>query len=333
MPPHHGGNLSAAQQEFGLPPGGWVDLSTGINPIPYPEVDLDSGALTNLPQQHKLDELLAAAATAYDVSSSYSVAAGPGSQAILQILPALRARSRVAVLSPTYEEHTLTWRQLGHSVVEIESLESLGDADVLVVVNPNNPDGTIIGTSELTTISTHLASKDGWLIVDEAFADTVPEVGILSRPQLHNTITVRSFGKFFGLAGLRLGFAAGAPEVVDAVSERLGPWAVSGPALEIGIRALGDRDWINATKARLAASRKQLDQVLDLAKLNIIGGTDLFRLVDTPAAQSIYRQLGQAGILVRRFERHPNWLRFGLAGSDEILQQLADALAEASTDA
>lgn len=322
----HGGDLVLAGKEFGAPHGGWLDLSTGINPYPYPDITFAESAVTRLPQRDAMDALLSAARAAYQIAAAADLAAGPGSQSILQLLPNLRAPCTVAVLGPTYDEHALTWGRQGHRVVEYSSIEAAAGADVVVVVNPNNPDGRIAGKTELIGTACELARKDGWLILDEAFADIAPEISLAPDLDLPNTIVVRSFGKFFGLPGLRLGFAAGAPRLIQALARQLGPWAVSGPAIEIGRRALNDRDWIEATRARLASARQELDAVLQATGMTVVGGTDLFRLVETLDAQQIYRRLGQLGIFVRRFDHHPDWLRLGLPGSGAALHRLATAL-------
>ena len=269
---------------------------------------------------------MAAARRAYGIPPAAGLAAGSGSQALFQLLPAMRTRCRVAVVAPTYEEHAVAWRRLGHVVDEVGSLGKCPDADVVVVVNPNNPDGRTTDRETLARAAEELARRGGWLVVDETFADVAPDVSLASAPGLPNTLIVRSFGKFFGLPGLRLGFVAGPPTLVDGIARRLGPWAVSGPALEIGRRALADADWIVRTRARLAEMRLQLDSVLSGAGLTLVGGTDLFRLVETAGARDLSHRLGRAGILVRSFDRHPIWLRIGLPPSADAQQRLSAEL-------
>ena len=324
--PRHGGDLAAARRTFGSPPCGWLDLSTGVNPWPYPYGVIGPETLTRLPQGDAMEALLAAAREAYRIGPASGLAAAPGSQALFQLLPAMRTRCRVAVVAPTYEEHAVAWRCLGHVVDEVGSLGKCPDADVVVVVNPNNPDGRTTDRETLARAAEELARRGGWLVVDETFADVAPDVSLASTPGLPNTLIVRSFGKFFGLPGLRLGFVAGPPTLVDGIARRLGPWAVSGPALEIGRRALADTDWIVRTRARLAEMRLQLDSVLSGAGLTLVGGTDLFRLVETAGARDLSHRLGRAGILVRSFDRHPGWLRIGLPPSADALQRLSAEL-------
>lgn len=332
LPVRHGGDLSAARRAFGTPEGGWLDLSTGVNPWPWPCGDIDPETLTRLPQEDALEALLAAARRAYGIPPDSGLVAAPGSQALIQALPAMRPRSRVAVLAPSYEEHAVAWRGLGHAVDEVATLADCRDADVVVVVNPNNPDGRVTNPVTLAGVAERLAARGGWLVVDETFADVAPRASLASNPGPANTLIIRSFGKFFGLPGLRLGFIAGPPALTDSIVRRLGPWAVSGPALDIGRRALADAEWAAGTRQRLEAMRRKLDAVLAEGGLTVVGGTDLFRLVETPAARDLHRGLGRVGILVRSFERHPCWLRVGLPSSAEALQRLSAELKKALPD-
>lgn len=325
--PAHGGGLSEATARFGAPAAEWLDLSTGINPKAYSDLAVSPAGWARLPGVDVLGGLLAAARAAYGAPSGAGLCAAPGTQAILQVLPdVIGGGGDVAVVSPTYGEHAHIWRGAGRKVVEVAGLEEVGDAAVVVIVNPNNPDGKRVAPDELAAVRQRLAARGGVLVIDEAFADVTPEISMVSRSGEDGLLILRSFGKFFGLAGLRLGFAVGPNELIKALCARLGPWAVSGAAIEIGARALADAGWIAATRRNLAAARARLDEVLTRAGLEIIGGTDLFRLVAVDDASAIHERLGQAGVLVREFADHPTWLRFGLPGDDEGLKRLARAL-------
>jgi len=324
--PVHGGDLSGAAARFGRPAAGWLDLSTGINPCPYPHTQTSLEAMARLPSSAALDGLLAAARAAYGFPPEAGLCVAPGTQAILQALPGISGPADVAVVSPTYGEHAHIWRRAGNRVSEIDSPDQAGDARIVVVVNPNNPDGRLTRPGRLDDLRAALVAKDGLLIVDEAFADVAPGISLASVTSRKGLLVLKSFGKFFGLAGLRLGFAAGHADLTDALAARLGPWAVSGPALEIGARALADADWIAATRAALARSRERLDSLLVSHGLHIVGGTDLYRLVRCDESGAVFRRLAEAGILVRDFPDRPGWLRFGLPGSDTDFDRLDRAL-------
>ena len=323
---YHGGDLREAEALFGRPEAGWLDLSTGINPKPYPNTGTCSASWRQLPQASELKTLLDSARRYYGVSQSTDIAAAPGSQAILQQLPTLFSAGTVAVVGPTYAEHAKLWIEHGHQVTTVTDLSEADGADIVVVVNPNNPDGRTTSPAELLGRAQGLSKKSGLLIVDEAFADLDPAVGILPLVQSEPVLAIRSFGKFFGLPGVRLGFAAGAPEAVARIRHRLGPWAVSGPALEVGARALADSEWIERTRAYLDERAGALDDVLSASGLRVVGGTALFRLIEDSAASEMFERLGRAGIFVRRFHDHPDRLRFGVPGTAQDLQTLKRAL-------
>jgi len=331
--PRHGGDLAFATARYGAPVGGWLDLSTGINPRPYADTAIAPEALTRLPQSAAMDELLAAARRCYRVPDGAAVVAAPGSQALLQWLPTLAQPSLVAVVAPTYSEHARAWAAggtaAGHRMVEVAGLADAAAADVIVVVNPNNPDGRIFPAAELLDLARGRAGRGGFLVVDEAFADVAPDASVVPRLGDAPVVALRSFGKFFGLAGLRLGFAVGAPALIAGLERKLGPWAVSGPAVEIGARALADDAWIAATRTGIGDRRRRLDHVLAAAGLDVVGGTDLFRLVDDARAADVFIRLGRAGILVRDFADRPTWLRFGVPGRDADLGRLQRALSSA----
>lgn len=324
----HGGDLTAAEAEFGRPDSPWLDLSTGINPYPYPAPNFSEGALTRLPQAADLAALLAAAREAYGWAADLPVVAGPGSQAMIQLLPYLRFRRTVAVLTPTYGEHVYLWERAGHEVHEIEGLSDaeIDGADVVVVVNPGNPTGAITPPERLAEIEAQLQAREGLLVIDEAFADVAPEAAYGSRLSARGTVVLRSFGKFFGLAGLRLGFAAGDAEMVSELAGELGPWPVSGHAIEAGVAALGDVAWISSMRMRLSVEAARLDKLLTRHGFTVIGGTDLFRTARHPGAGSVHQALARAGVWTRPFDEADDQLRFGLPQGDAGYQRLAAAL-------
>lgn len=323
-PAYHGGDLREAEALFGVPDAGWLDLSTGINPTAYPDTHVSPEAWHRLPQPTAQNLLLQAARSYYGVPQDAAIVAGPGSQALLQHLPALFTPGGVAVIGPTYAEHSRLWSASGHDVTTVDDLSKAKAGDIAVLVNPNNPDGRTVDPARLVAVDGEPRRR--LLVVDEAFADTNPANSVVPRLGADPILALRSFGKFFGLPGLRLGFAIGPPGIVARLKDHLGPWAVSGAALEIGARALGDKTWIADTRSRLAERADALDRVLAAAHLKIVGGTSLFRLVEDSHAPEIFPRLGESGIFVRRFPQRPCWLRFGVPGTADDLQRLADAL-------
>ena len=329
----HGGNLGAARILFPGAPEPFVDLSTGINPNPYRVPPLSGDVFARLPDSAALANLAAKAAAAYGAPGNENRAAhivpAPGTQILLPLVAGLVPPGRAAVLSPTYAEHARAARLAGHHVVEVGEVGELGEFDVAILTNPNNPDGQLFAKEELAAVAGKLASRGGLLLVDEAFMDVGPPAASLAgEVGRGNVVVLRSFGKFFGLAGLRLGFALAAPDLAGRIAARLGPWAVSGPALAVGAQALADQAWIAATRAGLAQAANRLDGILTASGLDIVGGTTLFRLIRSQAADALFQHLGRAGVFVRRFADHPQWLRFGLPAAEPDWQRLEQALTD-----
>ena len=312
----HGGDLGDIRRRHPDAPQPWIDLSTGINPLPYPVIDLPADAWSRLPSHEAEQTLLAAAAQRYRCQPSQVIAA-PGTQALIQTLPRLVARARVAIVGPTYAEHELNWRRHGHDVAVVADLEA---ADVVVVVNPDNPTGRLLPPQGLRAITARL------LIVDEAFIDLMPNEASLAGELPDNAIVLRSFGKTYGLAGLRLGFAIAPAPLAVRLRDELGPWAVSGPALSIGATALTDDTWLQAAAARLTGDARKLDALLVSAGFTVLGGTPLFRLASHPEAQEKVEDLARRGIHVRAFADRPTCVRFGLPRGDEEFRRLSAAL-------
>lgn len=319
---YHGGDIAAARAAFPGAPTPWLDLSTGINPLPYPVPEIQPAAWTALPDAGATRALEAAAARAYRAAPD-GVVAAPGTGALIGWLPHLHAARRVGVLGFTYGDHARAWRAAGAAVHTVGETDALAGFDAALVVNPNNPDGRLVAPADLAAV----AGRVGLLVVDEAFADVVPAPWSLAPAPPPNAVVLRSFGKAYGLAGLRLGFAVAQAGWAAKLRDALGPWAVSGPALAIGRRALDDDAWMEAALARLDRDAGRLDALLARHGAVIVGGTSLFRLAEVAEAAVWFAALARAGILVRPFEGRPRWLRFGLPADEAGWLRLKRALA------
>ncbi len=326
---NHGGDLADAAALAGADAAkaqDWVDLSTGINPLAYPLPSIAAEAWRRLPGRHELDALLAVAAEYYRVPGNVGIVAASGSQALLQLLPSQFAPSRVAILWPGYGGHKSAWRDGRHTVQLVDNLGA-ADGDVIVLAHPNNPDGHVSDRALLREIAARQTARRGWLVIDEAFADTIPEASAVDLAADTSTIILKSFGKFFGLAGLRLGFTIAPAAMAARMREQLGPWTVSGPAIAVGRQALADRRWQAETRAALARRAARLDALLQRAGFNVLGGTTLFRLIEADVAEALFHHLIAHRIYVRRFAHAAQWLRLGLPGSEVDFDRLAAALA------
>lgn len=321
----HGGNLAGASKKYGIPREDWLDLSTGINPLGYPVPAVTAQDWLRLPDDSN-PLLLRAASDYYETDGLLAVA---GTQAAIQALPRLRPRSRVLVSALTYNEHAHAWQRGGHAVqaVRMGDFEAhLLQADVLIVCNPNNPTGELIERAQLLEWHAAIAARGGWLIVDEAFVDTMPEASVTPLATRPGLISLRSLGKFFGLAGARVGFAFASTDLLRALEGELGPWTVSGPGQFAACAALSDRVWQAQTRDALAKAGERLSALL--ARVSVTAqGTALFQWWQDERADELHCSLARKAILTRRF-RHcePSGIRFGLPGKDEEWQRLERAL-------
>ncbi len=318
----HGGNLNDAMRRFGGVRADWIDLSTGINPVSYPIPPLSSEAWTALPSVTATARLCDIARRAYGAQAR--VVATAGAQAAIQVYPRLAPVRLARVLGPTYNEHAATLRSAGWRTEDVETPEHLAGADLAVVVNPNNPDGRRFEPHALVD----LARSVGLLIVDESFADAEPALSLAPclEAESGNIVVLRSFGKFYGLAGLRLGFAIACEPLAARIADLAGPWPVSGPAIEIASVALADTDWQRDTTQRLDQDAARLDALAADAGWRLVGGTALFRTYDTGDARAAQEKLAGHSIWSRIFPYSDSWIRLGLAGPERDWSRLESTL-------
>lgn len=314
----HGGRLAEARARFPGAPLPWIDLSTGVNPLPYPAAPADVDARARLPDPEEIGALEAVAAGAFGVAAD-SVLATAGAEAAIRLLTSVLPARQVAILEPTYGGHAEAWRAAGAAVFGVERSNRdrlIDDFDALIVTNPNNPDGAALPVDALVDLGAGAIAKDGWLIVDEAFIEASDADSLI--PRLNSQIgadgliVLRSFGKFYGLPGVRLGFVAARPQIIALLRRRLGAWPVSADAIAAGRQAYADRTWAKQTRGRLSRQTGRLDALLERSGLRVIGGTSLFRLTESEDAQTRFVRLAEAGVLTRPFDYAPQWLRFGL---------------------
>jgi len=319
----HGGNLRDAARHDGR--GDWIDLSTGINPHGYPAAAPSPSAWHRLPEPDPA--LLAAACAYYRAPQLLPVA---GTQAAIQALPRLRAPCRVAVSAPSYAEHAHHWGLHGHTrrLVAYAELEAaIDDHDVVVVVNPNNPTGATVAPERLRDWAARLHARGGWLVVDEAFGDTATGMSVAQHAAQPGLIVLRSVGKFFGLAGLRLGFVAAHHTVLTDLDDLLGPWAVSGPAQQVALQALQDIRWQQQTLASLRQSGDRMSRLLREHGI-ASAGTPLFQWWPEARPEAFHEHMAARGIWCRLFRDAARGIRVGLPAAEEEWQRLEQALQE-----
>ena len=322
----HGGALDAMRRLFPDAPQPWVDLSTGINPWPWPARERHFQGLDRLPTKEDCARCAAAMKDAFG-APEHAILAAPGSELLIRLLPSVIAPRRVAILAPSYGDHARVWRAAGCEVLETpDPLAEADSADAVVICNPNNPDGRRFEPDEVEAAHRRLTERGGWLVIDEAFADLEPDLSWAKHGGSDHLLVLRSIGKFYGLAGLRLGALIAPVDVLERMRALLGVWSVSTPALAIGAAAYSDLAWQTATRHRLAEARRRLDELLEERQCRVVGGTDLFRYVEVADAHGLWQQLARRGIYVRRFPWTPRQLRIGLPGTAAEEHRLREAL-------
>ncbi len=319
----HGGRIDSAQALYPHAPRPWLDLSTGINPCAWePPVDL-AVDLRNLPSPAALATLEAVAARHFGADPARVVAL-PGTEIGLRLLGELGLPAPARHVGPSYATHEAVFP----ARISIDSLtDEATHGGTILLANPNNPDGRLVSPDALRPVIDRLRENAGWLVVDEAFADTLPDAGLASHLSAADPVILfRSFGKFFGLAGVRLGFMIAPPGIVARVRDRLGSWPISATALAIGTAAYADRAWIKTTRTQLVTRAAELDAVLLRHGLTATGASPLFRLIATNDAKPLFERLNMAGILTRPFTYDPRWLRLGVPADAAALARLDAAL-------
>jgi len=317
--------------QFPSAPEPWIDLSTGINPWPWPipqQILGDRALLYRLPTRADTRSLTARLADRFNVPQG-QVLPVPGTAMAIAQLPHVLNAQMVAVLSPSYGDHAHAWRRAGCSVIETaDPLGHASDVDVIALCQPNNPDGRTFSTSALLSACEALRQRGGFLVVDQAYVEVLPDLCMARHIDQGNLIILRSIGKFYGLAGLRFGFVLGPPTVLDALTDLLGDWPISPLTLKIADMAYQDHTYFAETLTKLQKARARLDIILTRSGFNIVGGCDLFRFIKTPHATALWHHLGQAGIAIRRFDWSDHHVRIGLPANAYAEIRLAQALSD-----
>ena len=342
-PINHGGSIDRAAQKYGIAVENWLDLSTGINPVGYPVPQIAAHYWQRLPLGSELTALKKAASQYYQLPSPDHLVCTAGTQSLIQTIPFwLRDNSHISsvhILGPTYAEHGRCWQRAGHACTHhnIPAMERLELArslfetgtsgTVVILVNPNNPDGALIPASDIADLSNLADQSNNWLIVDEAFIDCEPDQSVCPNiDEMPKTLVLRSFGKFFGLAGIRIGCVVLSPALARDLEERIGPWAIPGPSMEVAALAFADHDWQQATRDHLRKDRDRLEAlVTDHSPLKCVGATPLFLLFDGQHVHNIADHLARKGILVRLFDHDETKIRFGLPGTKDDWNRLEAA--------
>jgi cobalamin biosynthetic protein CobC len=334
----HGGQLIEIAKQYEIPLDEWIDLSTGINPNGYPANGIPESVWNRLPENN--DKLVETAAQYYQCHTN-SLLPVSGTQFAIQVIPGLFSQSTIGLIQPGYYEHAKHWKKHNHTIVSFEHNpendaetnlalinqinKKIHELDVLLIINPNNPTGLIFSKQQLLQWQEILLKQNSYLIVDEAFMDSNTCNSLISSISRPNLIILRSTGKFFGLAGIRLGFVFSNQSILNKISELQGPWPISGPSRWLAQKALADAQWQKETLVEIQKNSRRLQSLLSIHHLKPNGGTDLYQWIKTSYATKIYHHLNKHGILTRLFS-DPSSLRVGLPKNEIEWQKLELAL-------
>jgi len=299
----HGGKLDHHLDLYGGDRSDWIDLSTGINNSPYPIPKIPKWVWECLPDERLNENFKDAARDFWKVPKSAEITTANGTSPIISILPSIFRRGNIDIYHPTYNEYKAAFTKSGWKI-------SKNNASARVLVNPNNPDGKYWS-------STDILSNDKLTIVDESFCDLTPEKSLIKFSDQPGVVVLKSFGKFWGLAGLRLGCAIAAPKTLKKLQSMLGPWPASGPALFIGVKALNDKNWANNNVKKLDNLASKFDDILLKNSIHIMGGTSLFRLIKIKNAEKMKNYFAQNHILIRTFSYSNEIARIGIPKNEK----------------
>ena len=312
----HGGDLDIALAKYGGHLKDWLDLSTGINRISYPWKLKNDISLQNLPRKKTIENLSLAASKTLKMDKGTLTLSVGGAQSAIQFLPLLfRGNNSVKILSPTYNEYENCFRNFGFNIEKVYNFSDLKEAQIAIVVNPNNPTGKWYTEQELETLS----KKVEYLIIDQSFHSISSRK---TQKLKKNIIRINSFGKFFGLAGIRLGFVSGPFEIIKSLEKLVGPWQVSNFALDIGLQALTDSKWIFTAEKTLMQSSQNLKDLFVPVNWKLIGDTFLFHTYSTENAKKIEEQFAMEQIWIRTFDYSDKWVRIGIPGKEEEWERI-----------
>ncbi|SOE09281.1 L-threonine O-3-phosphate decarboxylase [Hoeflea halophila] len=322
----HGGALSEAIARHGGNASEWLDLSTGISPFTLPLPEFPASIWRRLPEQSEVQRVCELAKRHY--GGSVVPVAVPGTQSAIQLLPYLTPNaSEVAIVSPTYGEYQRAYQRMDVAIDPVATLEAAAGtrAGVAVLANPNNPDGRETPRDDIFGFVR--AQRHRLVVVDEAFADMRQDLSMAGAAGMEpNLVVMRSFGKFFGLAGLRLGFVFAEPRLASILKDRLGPWAVSGPALAVAEHAFSRRDLVNELRNKIEKAHAMTRSALSMARVSIVGESELFFCCKVGDGATVADQLASHKILVRSFDHSPSFIRIGLVPDELSAVRLRETL-------
>ncbi|MEN9974014.1 MAG: hypothetical protein RLZZ282_20, partial [Verrucomicrobiota bacterium] len=314
----HGGNQRQLAAITGRPAHTLLDFSANINPLGPPDwlrpvIASKIADLVHYPDPDCV-ELLEAAAVRYGVPTDDVIAAN-GTEELLYWLPYIVGKSRALVPVPSYVDYARTAAAAGLQVIPfplsehrgfsldlVELEHQLRGDEIVYLGHPNNPSGICLDAASLRGVINR--NPESFFVIDEAFADFVHDIERFSHYRLPNVLVLLSLTKLFAVPGLRVGCATAAPTVARNLRARLPVWNVNSLAQAVGVAAMHDRSFIDASRRMIAPLRDALFASLAaLPNLHPYPGDANFLLVriDPPQAPAsdIAAKLLERGIAIR----------------------------------
>lgn len=323
----HGGDVHAASRELQCDVAQVLDFSASINPLgPSPRVwraiNRSRPLLEHYPDPECLD-LRRALAEQWGCEPRHIVV-GNGSMELIAALPRALKMRHLAVVQPTFSEYAASMARSGGRVTTLFASRDEGyrlpverlmqlmkqpgtggrKIDGLVLCNPNSPTGQACTAEEVWALATAAQRRGVWLIVDESFVDFCPERSVLPLGVCGaRLIVLRSFTKFYGLPGLRAGYAVAAPRVVESIRRALPPWSVNMMAQVAALAALHDTAHVTRTIRFVIRERTRFARALSaLPDCVVYPSTANFVFLEMSrpwSASIVTARLRREGILVR----------------------------------
>lgn len=326
---HHGGNVYAAARRLGRTVDQLIDFSASINPLgPAP------GAVQAIRRARSLEHYpdpdcwaLRQALASHWRCSSNQIVIGNGSTELIHLLPEALQLRHLLVIGPTFSEYAHAMERFGGRVsmvlaeradgyapplaraieaMRVNKAKPKGAApiDAVVLCNPNSPTGQACSVQEVKHLARIVQRRRIRLILDETFADYCEERSILPMTnKIENAIVLRSFTKFFGLPGLRIGYLVTKADIAQRIRARQLPWSVNALAQEAALAALSDGRHARRSRSFMVRERARfhtrLRQVSGCVAFPSLANFLLMELPIGRQARTVTAALHRQGILVR----------------------------------
>lgn len=346
----HGGDIVSFTEKYGKKP---LDFSASINPLGMPEgvrKALEAAVTDSEDYPDPFCRRLRAALSDHHGIPTEWIVCGNGAADIIYRIAALSEGCRVLIAEPSFGEYERALVQAECDIVRFFSDEAacfsiradicdhiLPGTGMVFISNPGNPGGRSIDADTARILVEHCRDVGAYIIVDECFLDFLPDGNEISfiryLGEYSKIIIVRSFTKMYAMPGIRLGYAVtGNSAVSEAIVAAGQSWAVSVPAMEAGIAALGEREYVELTRGIIEIQRAHLADGLTKLGCRVFEGEAnyiLFHCQDT----HLHEKLADKGILIRDCSNFhglsKGWYRIAVRGPEDnerLLNVMGDIL-------